>query len=90
MRTTVQKEVHLNNLFTLCMRLLILFSKLTFSKIILGIPSDCQAVWIWFKHILLAKTVDIIKQMLTIVKLQGLERKQHGFGFGPGPAFFQA
>ena len=28
---------------------------------------------IWFKHTLLAKTVDIIKLELTILKLQGLE-----------------
>ena len=34
---------------------------------------------IWFKHILLARTVDIIKQMLTILKLQGLEWKQHAY-----------
>ena len=33
----------------------------------------------WFKHILLARTVDIIKQMLTILKLQGLEWKQHAY-----------
>ena len=33
----------------------------------------------WFKHMLLAKTVDIIKQMLTIFKLQGLEWKQHAY-----------
>ena len=32
-----------------------------------------------FKHILLARTVDIIKQMLTIWKLQGLEWKQHAY-----------
>ena len=36
-------------------------------------------VQIWFKHILLARTVDIIKQMLTILKLQGLEWKQHAY-----------
>ena len=35
--------------------------------------------FIWFKHILLARTVDIIKQMLTILKLQGLEWKQHAY-----------
>ena len=34
---------------------------------------------IWFKHILLARTVDIIKQMLTVFKLQGLEWKQHAY-----------
>ena len=34
---------------------------------------------VWFKHILLARTVDIIKQMLTILKLQGLEWKQHAY-----------
>ena len=33
----------------------------------------------WFKHILLARTVDIIKQMLTVLKLQGLEWKQHAY-----------
>ena len=33
----------------------------------------------WFKHILLPRTVDIIKQMLTILKLQGLEWKQHAY-----------
>ena len=33
----------------------------------------------WFKHILLARTVDIIKQMLTVLKLQGLELKQHAY-----------
>ena len=33
----------------------------------------------WFKHILLARTVDIIEQMLTILKLQGLEWKQHAY-----------
>ena len=33
----------------------------------------------WFKHILLASTVDIIKQLLTILKLQGLEKKQHAY-----------
>ena len=33
----------------------------------------------WFKHILLARTVDIIKQMLIILKLQGLEWKQHAY-----------
>ena len=33
----------------------------------------------WFKHILLARTVDIIKQMLTVFKLQGLEWKQHAY-----------
>ena len=31
---------------------------------------------VWFKHILLARTVDIIKHMLTILMLQGLEWKQ--------------
>ena len=33
----------------------------------------------WFKHILIARTVDIIKQMLTILKLQGLEWKRHAY-----------
>ena len=33
----------------------------------------------WFKHALLARTVDIIKQMLTILKLLGLEWKQHAY-----------
>ena len=33
----------------------------------------------WFKHILLARTVDIIKQMLTVLKLQGLEWKQNAY-----------
>ena len=32
-----------------------------------------QFIGIWFKHILLARTVDIIKQILTVFKLQGLE-----------------
>ena len=36
-------------------------------------------IWIWFKYILLARTVDIIKQMLTVLKLQGLEWKQHAY-----------
>ena len=34
---------------------------------------------IWFKHILFARTVDIIKQMLTILKLQRLKWKQHAY-----------
>ena len=34
---------------------------------------------IWFKHILLARTVDIIKQVLTVLKLQGLEWNQHAY-----------
>ena len=34
---------------------------------------------VWFKHILLARTVDIIKQMLTVFKLRGLEWKQHAY-----------
>ena len=40
---------------------------------------DSASYIIWFKHILLARTVDIIKQMLTILKLQGLEWKQHAY-----------
>ena len=38
-----------------------------------------HSIHTWFKHILLARTVDIIKQMLTILKLQGLEWKQHAY-----------
>ena len=33
----------------------------------------------WFKHILLARTVDITKHMLTILKFQGFEWKQHAY-----------
>ena len=39
----------------------------------------CNAPSVWFKHILLARIVDIIKQMFTILKLQGLEWKQHAY-----------
>ena len=40
---------------------------------------DGLAQFTWFKHILLARTVDIIKQMLTVLKLQGFEWKQHAY-----------
>ena len=40
-------------------------------------PHGCDQFWL--KHILLARTVDIIKQMLTVLKLQGLEWKQHAY-----------
>ena len=33
----------------------------------------------WFKHILLVRTVNIIKHMLTMLKFQGLEWKQHAY-----------
>ena len=38
-----------------------------------------RRIYVWFKQILLARTVDIIKNMLTILKLQGLEWKQHAY-----------
>ena len=36
---------------------------------------------VWFKYIFLARTDDIIKHMLTILKLQGWEWKQHENSF---------
>ena len=48
------------------------------SDIQLGLMAWVNSTF-WFKHILLARTVNIIKHMLTTSMFQGLEWKQHAY-----------